>query len=302
MTKSKLEKVLEYMVNGERELASEMLHEHIIESAREIYADLAEEDEMVEEELELDEDEDLDEAADELDEDEDLDEGYHTDDKSGDFEDDISTMEDEVEAEEHFGEAEDEDEEAMDDLEGEMDMDMDDEMGDMEMDGEAGDAETAMQNVEDAMDELKAVFADLMGDDVEDEMDDEVADEFGGDDMDMDVEDDMEESFMEDEDLEEADLEEGATLHKHGNVTMAGDEDGKASPIPQNAADMSQGHAKRVDFAGGAAEGDKGTGGKAKNMSVTGPQEQKGKMDKKVAAPSNSSEKATSLLNKKKVT
>lgn len=289
------------MVNGERELASEMLHEHIIESAREIYADLAEEDEMVEEELELDEDEDLDEAADE-----DLDEGYHEDDSSGDFADDIETMEDEIEAEEHFGEADEKDEEAMDDLEGEMDMDLDAEMGD---DMEAGgDAEEAMQNVEDAMDELKAVFADIMGDDMEDEMYDEVADEFAGDDLDMDddmddnMDDDMEESFMEDEDLEEEDLEEGATMHKHGNVTMAGDEDGKASPIPQNAADMSQGHAKRVDFAGGATEGDKGTGGSAKKMSVTGPQEQKGKMDKKVPAPKNSSEKAHSLLNKKKVT
>jgi hypothetical protein len=282
MTKSRLEKVLEYMVNGENELASEMLHEHLIETAREIYADLAEEDEAVEEELELDEDEDLDEA-------------FHDEDESGDFEDDLETMEDELETEEYFGEDEDEEDEAMDDLEGEMDMDIDSEMGDdMEGDmaddmGGDADVEDAMVNVEDAMAELRAAFADLMGDDMGDEgMDDEVADEF--DDMDFDDEgDDM------DDDLEDDDVKEAATLHKQ-SVTMKGDEDGKASPVKQNQPNISN-HGKAVKFAGGDEKG--GKGDTAKKMTVTGPQEQKGKMDKKVAAPSNSSEKAHSLFKDK---
>jgi hypothetical protein len=285
MPKSKLEKVLEYMVNGEKELASEMLHEHLIETARDIYAELAEEDDMVEEELDLDEDED-----------EELEEGLHDDDESGDFSDDLESMEDELETEEYFGEEEDDEDEAMDDLEGDMDMDMDmDDEGDMdmdmdmddEMDDEGGDdVEDAMVNVEDAMDELRAAFADLVGDEMDDEEGDEVADEF--DDMDLEDGDD-------DEDLEDDDLEEGATLSKH-NVTMAGDEDGKASPLKQNQPNISS-HGKAVDKFGGDEKG--GKGDSAKKMSVTGPQEQKGKMDKKVSNPSNSSEKAHSLFKDK---
>ena len=76
MSKSKLEKVLEYMVNGENDLASETLHEHLIETAREIYADISQEDELAEQDLDLDDDDDLDES-------------FHDDDESGDFEDDL---------------------------------------------------------------------------------------------------------------------------------------------------------------------------------------------------------------------
>lgn len=290
MPKSKLEKVLEYMVNGENELASEMLHEHLIETARNIYADLAEEDDMVEEELDLDEDEELEE-------------GLHDEDESGDFEDDLQSMEDELETEEYFGEDEEDDEdEAMDDLEGEMDMDDDDMDMDMDMDDEfdtetdddlevePSDAEEAMVNVEDAMDELRAAFADLVGNDMDDEEGDEVADEF--DDMDVGDEDDMD-----DDDFEDGDFKEGATLSKH-SVSMSGDEDGKDSPVKQNQPNISS-HGKAVDFAGGSDGSEKGTGGSAKKMNVTGPQEQKGKMDKKVSTPSNSSEKAHSLFKDK---
>jgi hypothetical protein len=280
MKKSKLEKVLEYMVNGESDLASEMLHEHIIESAREIYADLAEEDDAAEADLELDEDAD-----------EDLDEGYFDDNKTGDFEDDIETMEDEVETEEYFGEDDDDD---MDDLEGEMgmdddmademdvdDMDMRDEMG---MDDEMGDAvpaeadiEDSFVNFEDAFDELKAAFADIMGDEgMGDNMDDEVADTFGGeDDINLDSPDEY------------------AKLNKVA-VKKVSDTGDKTSPIRQNQPAIGDG-GKAVNFAGGSDEKG-GKGDSAKKMSVTGPQEQKGKMDKKVAAPSNKSEKAKSNI------
>jgi hypothetical protein len=254
MKKSKLEKVLEHMVNDEMDLANDLLHEHIVEAARDIYADLAEEDELVEDEL-----------------------------------DDI---EDEVEAEEHFAEAEEDDDEDMDDLEGEMDMDMDmgDEMdmdmGDeMDTDGveDEADVEDAMVNVEDALDELRAAFADMMGDDTDDEVDDEFDnDEFDNDEMDMDGEE----------------LEESATLKAHGNVAMTGDDDGKASPIAKKKSDMSDGHANPVKFADSAEEtGSKGDS--AKEMSVDGPQEQGGKFDNKVAQPSNSSEASTSAISGK---
>jgi len=289
MTKSKLEKVLEYMVNGEKELASEMLHEHIIESAREIYADIAEEDDHAEGDLELDEDEDMDD---------DLDEGYHDDDSSGDFGDDLDSMDDEIETEEYFGEDDDDmEDDAMDDLDSEMDMgddmDMDDDMGgDMDMDGDMdsgnGDAEAAMTNVEDAMDELKAIFADLMGSDMGDEEDmgDEVADEFD----DMDLGDDMDDDM--DDDLEDDKLGEDAKLHKQ-SVTMKGDSDGKASPLKQNLKGISDKGAP-VKFAGGDEKGGKVS--PPKKMNTVGPQDQKGKMDKKVPAPKNASEKAKSNI------
>lgn len=306
MTKSKLEKVLEHMVNGEGSLASDMLHEHLIETAREIYAEIAEEDDLAEAELELDEDEDLDE-------------GYRDADRSGDFEDDISTMEDEIEAEEYFGEDEDEDDvEAFDDLEGEMDAgddlggELDGELGG-ELDGELGDdmapegdVESAMVNVEDAMDELKAVFADIMGDTgEEDDFGDEVADELDDGDMEMDMDmDDMEDEveveegrdFFEDEDLDESEddeLEESAKL-KNQSVTMAGDDDGKKSPIKQNQPNISD-KGKAVNFAGGADE----KGGKAetpKKMTITDPQDNGGKFNKPVKKPSNKSEKAKSNI------
>lgn len=312
MKKSKLEKVLEYMVNGENELANEMLHEHIIESAREIYADLAEEDEVVEEELELDEDEDLDE-----DDDKDLEEGHSEANKSGDFVDDLETMENEIDAEDYFGEDDDDmdDEGSIDDLEGEMDLDVDmgdelgdldgdmgDELGDGEVDGGEADVTDAMVNVEDAMEELRAAFADIMGDgdmEVDDDMGDEVADEFvdGDDDMvDMDGDDEdgfPEESFTEEDKIEEEDLDEDAKLTNH-SVTMAGDEDGKASPIKQNQPGLGD-KGKAVNFAGGA-EGKDGKAASVKKMSVVGPQEQKGKMDKKVKSPPNKSEKAKSNI------
>jgi hypothetical protein len=284
MTKSKLEKALEALVNEEMDLARSYVHEQLIESAREIYAELAEEDDLAEDELELDEDEDLDEA-------------FNDSDRSGDFEDDIDSMEDEIEAEEYFGEDDDDmEDDAMDDLEGEMDMDdkggeMDMDM-DMEGDGEEAEVEDAMLNVEDALDELRAVFADLMGSDDEgfgdeeaDDMDMDMDSEFGGEE-----EDDMEESFYESEDEE---LEESAELKKHGNVTMAGDEDGKASPVLQNAKGISD-KGKAVDFAGGDEKGYKAA--KAKNMTLTGPQDQGGKMDKKVAKPTNKAEKAKSNI------
>lgn len=278
MRKSKLESVLEHMVNGEMDLANDLLHEHLVESARNIYEELSKEDDLVEVELDLDESED------------DIDEAYDISDSSDDFEDDISSIEDEIETEEHFTE-DDEEDDAMADLEGELEFDVDDELADDELDGgfddeavdSEADVEDAMVNVEDALDELRAAFADIMNDTDGDEIDS--ADEF---DDDGDLEDT--ESF----DSESEELEESATLKKHGDVKMAGDEDGKASPVKQKQKDMSDGHAKPVNFAGGDEKGTKAAA--PKKMNTTGPQDQGGKFDKKVASPSNSSESAKSSI------
>lgn len=314
MTKKlkKLEAVLEFLVNGEQEKANQLLHEHLLETARDIYSDLVEEDELAEEELEIDLDESLDDS-----------------DKSEDFIDDIKTIDDEIETEEYVGEDDEgEEAEAEDDLEGEMDLDTGDEAdletGDMDVDLDSGgddnlgDMEDAINNlevsVEDSMAELKAVFDDMMGTSDSDEMaGDEVEDEYGdidlggdeegGVDMDAEGEDEMVESRVERrrrireaaERERRRRIREAAALKKY-SVTMSGDEDGKSSPVAKSPKDT--GGSGPVNFAGGADE----KGGKAtspKKMKVTGPQDQKGKMDKKVSAPANKSEKAKSVIGKR---
>ena len=78
---NKFEKMLELLVNEDKEAAQELFHEIVVEKSRDIYESLLEDDEEVDEsdDEEVDEsDEDLDEADDEeVDEsDEDLDENF----------------------------------------------------------------------------------------------------------------------------------------------------------------------------------------------------------------------------------
>jgi hypothetical protein len=82
-------------------------------------------------------------------------------------------------------------------------------------------------------------------------------------------------------------------MHKVAAKKTA-DSGDKTSPIRQNKPAITD-HGKAVNFAGGADEKG-GKGDSAKKMSVTGPQDQKGKMDKKVATPSNKSEKSKSNI------
>lgn len=261
MKKTNLEKVLEHMVNGENELATTALREHLIEQAREIYATIAEEDQIDEEEL------DLDESLDDYDE-------------GDDFVDDISDMEEEIESEEYFGEADEDEDEAFDDLSDEMDLEYDG--GEIEAD--ESDIEDAFVNVEDAMEELRAAFADIMGDDDADaeDLEDQSADEF---------EDDADDIDFEDEDPMEA-----ATLNK---VSVSHSDTGdKNSPYPQTGNKSVTGHGVPTKFVGSEEKG--GKCDTPKKMNVTGPQEQKGKMDKTVSKPSNSSEKSTSTIQGKR--
>jgi hypothetical protein len=166
---NKFEKMLELLVNEDKAAAQELFHEIVVEKSRDIYESLLEDEDDLDE-AEDEEDEEVDEASDEeVDEsDEDLDEGF-----------DMDTFE---------VEADDEEADDMDDEEGD-DMDMDDEEGDdMDMDdeeGEEGDVEDRVEDLEDALDDLKAEFEKMMsGDDGDDEE---------GDDMDMggDATDDM---------------------------------------------------------------------------------------------------------------
>ena len=119
-SKTKLEKVLELVINEETEQASDLLHDIFVEKSREIYADLIEEDAEVEDVIEEDEDQV---------EEEDLDETIDVSDSEADFISDIEDATDEIEAEEVFGEDDDDDAE----------MDLSDEMSD-EDDNMEGDA------------------------------------------------------------------------------------------------------------------------------------------------------------------
>lgn len=187
---SKLEQVLELLINEEREAAEELLHDFIVENARQIHEDLLNEsDEVVEEELE-----ELDEANDILRDDEDV---------SGELESDAE----EIESEEFYDEDEMEDDEALDDLE----------MGDDE-ESEDG-VEARVDDLESALADLEAEFEKIMSGEEDDaDMEDEA-------DMDMDAEDDMEESFSLELDESDEDLEEGEELDLEESDDDAEDEE-----------------------------------------------------------------------------
>lgn len=155
MSKHTLEQVLEALINKEEDRASELLHQYFVSKGKSIYEELSQFDEAAEEELDESEDEDLEEgiggAADQ------------------DFEDEIIANEEDLEDEQLFGEAEgDEEEDPMSaDEPKEPEATADLALGGQEpaepTDAPAGDAEEALQKVDDALADLKAIFADLMG-------------------------------------------------------------------------------------------------------------------------------------------
>jgi hypothetical protein len=168
--KNSLVKVLEYLVNDEREKAADLLHNVFVEKAKNHWAAITESDEVVEDDIQ----------------DEDLDETIDVSDEEDDFLNDIESAEEEIDQEEIF---DDEDMPGEEDYGDEEDMDMSMDMGDIGGDDEGMDTpdpEEALTNVEDAIAELRAAFADLMGDDSE----------AASDDMDMDM-DNEEEPEME---------------------------------------------------------------------------------------------------------
>jgi len=219
-------KIIESLVNGEEAKASELLHEAFVEKAREIYSDLVEQDDIVEEDVS---DEELEEAI--------------RDEESGDFIDDIEDIasdEDEIEAEEMFGE--DDDEEEMD---AELELAGDDEAGAEE--GDMDGVEDAMMNVEDALADLKAEFAAIMGGDSEEPADDmdmemdgeepEMEEESYAFESDESDEEELDEEAEEELEEEAEELEEAADLKKVGAdkkihpIDMPAGDDGKASPV-----------------------------------------------------------------------
>ena len=200
---NKFEQMLEKLVNEDKAGAEELFHEIVVEKSRDIYESLLEsdlDDEEVDETTDEEVDETTDEEVDESD-DEELDEDFNLD-------------EFEVEAD------------PMDAMMGDMEVDGGDEAPamDMDMDSEEGegDVEDRVEDLEDALDELKAEFEKMMSGDDEDEGEDDGEEDPM--DMDMDAEEEPEEEAITfettDEEVDEAADEEVEEAEKSETETM----------------------------------------------------------------------------------
>ena len=163
--RSKFEQMLEHLVNEESDKAKELFHQLVVEKSREIYENILADDFTTEADGDDEEEDDLEEAT---------------------------KDEDDEDMEESFGFAEGDDEEDTGDIGGDAgddfvsDIDAGDE-GDEEGMGGEGDIEDRVVDLEDALDDLRAEFEALMGD--------EEGGDMGGMD-DMGGEEELEDSFM----------------------------------------------------------------------------------------------------------
>jgi len=150
MSKHTLEQVLEALINKEEDRASELLHQFFVSKGKSIYEELSQFDEAAEEELDESEEE--------------IEEGIGGD-VARDFQDEVIEDSDELDDEQLF--AEDEDLPADDAAEepGEDEATADLAAGSVEgaEGGAEEQAEAALSSVEDALSDLRAAFAEIMG-------------------------------------------------------------------------------------------------------------------------------------------
>ena len=173
--RNKFEQMLELLVNEDKESAEKLFHEIVVEKSRDIYEGLLEDDKDVDEatDEEVDEasDEEVDEATDEeVDEasDEEVDEAKDEEVEEGFDLDEFEVEADPIEAEVGG--------DAADDMMA--DLGMDDEGGDDEEGEEPeGDVEDRVEDLEDALDDLKAEFEKMMAGDDEEPGDEEPEEE-----------------------------------------------------------------------------------------------------------------------------
>lgn len=260
MSKHTLEQVLEALINKEEDRASDLLHQYFVNKGKSIYEELSQFDEAAEEELDESEDEDLEEGI-----------GGSA---SQDFEDEIIADEADLEDEQLFGEAEGDDEEdpmsADEPTEPEATADL--AMGDEPAEepageeGAAGDAEEALQKVDDALADLKAIFADLMGDQASD--------------MDMPAEEPKEESLQA--------FGEGVALKAVPAAQMGDNGQNTKSPVASSKRVDGNG-AKAVNFTGEAGAGMANPSVKTDDMgNVNKVGNAKAPAQKSVSVPKNS--------------
>ena len=231
---NKFEKMLELLVNEDKEAAQELFHEIVVEKSRDIYESLledeAEVDEATDEEVDEATDEEVDEATDE-----DLDES------------DDETVEEGFDLDEFEVEADPMDMDKTDDMMADLGMDDEGEEGDDE-DAPEGDVEDRVEDLEDALDDLKAEFEKMMAGD-DDGEDDEGEEE------------PEEEAFAfeaSDEEVEEA-TDEEVDEATDEEVDEATDEEVDESKEPQAAGEQMREYVEKVS----ATMGDNGANTKS---------------------------------------
>ena len=204
-----MQQLLDLIVNEETEKANELFHEIVVERSREIYENLiAEEEEKEMDEASEDDDSDeMDESSN--DEDEDLEENFGDDSDPIGGGDSADDMMDKVDADHNDGEDE---------------FDMDDEPEDEfggEEHGGAPATKDDVQDLEDALAELKAEFEALMGgeggedDGMAEPEDDAGENPFGDEDSDDDAEDDSDEENDDDYEDSDEDADESMGLREY---------------------------------------------------------------------------------------
>jgi len=145
--RSKLEQVLEFLLAEDNERAEELLHEYVVETARQEYERILDEDEVVAETK--DEDESEEEAVEETvetDDEEAVEETIDRADPEADFISDVEEADDEIESDEV----------------GEMDMEDEGEEGE---EGEEEELEDKVDELESELEDLRAEFEKLLSDD-----------------------------------------------------------------------------------------------------------------------------------------
>ena len=168
--RTQFEAMLEALINEDQETAQEIFHNIVVAKSREIYEELLAEDFDVAEANGDDEDEDKEEDTNEAFGEEDSEESDAADDEEG------------SDDEEGADDSEDDGEATGGDATDDFVSDVSDDAG--EDDSEGGDVEDRVLDLEDALEELKAEFEQLMaGEEGEEHM--------GGDDMGMDAEPEM---------------------------------------------------------------------------------------------------------------
>jgi hypothetical protein len=191
---SKFEQLIEYVINDEEAKAKELFHDIVVEKSREIYENL------MDEEQDLEEAEDLDEES-THDEDDKAEKAGRKVTKDIEYDDkkdrmneaDAEGMQEAVVDEMMGGDASDD---LIDDVEAE-------ETGMAEADGDE-DLEDRVVDLEDKLDELMAEFEALMGDNG-----DSIDDKMGGDDLEMDDTETAEFSNGEEEESDSEEIEMG---------------------------------------------------------------------------------------------
>jgi hypothetical protein len=267
MSTKKLERVLQLLINEETDKANEILHNIFVEKSRNIYLDMIKEDEDLEKAMTEAEDDEYDFDVSDM----------ENDLEDDDISDDVEDYDDMIDSEEMYEAEDDEDEMDMDDAEmdlsdemsDEMDMDADMDM-DMDMDSdEASDPESSVMDIENALEELKSYFAELVGDSEEDEMEDDFA---AGDEMDSEYEydeDEMDGEMSMDDEMDDEKIKESVQLTKVASPTNKAGDDSKSSPVAKGKG-VTLGKPMKDAIVNKEETG--GTATKPKELGVPGPQ------------------------------